>query len=41
MGRERLHVTGVLTQGPGLMSLLAEANLVPGRLSMKGAYSLS
>ena len=40
-GRERLHVTGVLTPGPGVMPLLDKANLVPGRLSMRGAHSLS
>ena len=35
-GRERLHVMGVLTPGPGLIPLRDKANLVPGRLSMGG-----
>ena len=39
-GGERLHVTGVLTLGPGLVPFLFKANLVPGRLSM-GGHSLS
>ena len=42
MGRGRLHVTGVLMLGPGLMLLLDKSNLVPGRLPMReGAHSLS